>query len=183
MYLTTTRYVQYNVVMNDNNVPTSFDNTEALQVWAESIEREIAEITSNILPLQQQLDAAKEKLDLVRRLIHLSKPEAASSPKSINAAPPSQQALALPVIEDRIEEILRSSGKPMHISELRTSLIQMGVPLPGRGDEANIILRLRRASDRFIRTARGTYALTSWNLPKYKPAPKKKAIRMQRRKM
>jgi len=168
--------------MTDKNVPTSLVSNDALQVWAENIEREIAEITSSIIPLQQQLDAAREKLDLVRRLIHLSSPGAASLPRSTDAVPPSPQAPPFPVIEDRIEEILRSSGKPMHISELRTSLIQMGVPLPGRGDEANIILRLRRASDRFVRTERGTYALMSWNMPEYSPAPSKKTVRRQRRK-
>ena len=161
--------------MDENNVLTSC-NIESLQAWAENIEREIAKITSSIIPLQQQLDAAKEKLDLVKRLIHLSSPGAPLSSGKIDPAPPSQQIPVLPMIEDRIEEILSSSGKPMHISELRTSLIQMGVPLPGRGDEANIILRLRRANDRFVRTERGTYALTAWNLPEYSPAPKRKRV-------
>ena len=168
--------------MTEKNVPTSFESVEALQAWTEDIEREIAEITSNILPLQQQLDAAHEKLDLVRRLIHLSAPSATFLPRNADTVPPSPQVPVLPGIEDRIEEILSSSGKPMHISELRATLIQMGVPLPGRGDEANIILRLRRASSRFIRTERGTYALTSWKMPEYSPAPRKKTVRRPRRK-
>jgi hypothetical protein len=167
--------------MNENNVPTPYD-VKTLQAWAEDIEQEIAEIRKNILPLQQQLDAAKEKLDLVQRLIHLSSPQTTSSPININTATTLQQTPVLPAIEDRIEEILTAHGKPMHISELRNSLIQMGIPLPGRGDEANIILRLRRADDRFIRTERGVYALSSWNLPKYKPAPRKKTVRRQRSK-
>jgi len=165
--------------MNDDNVPTPYD-VQTLQVWAENIEQEIAEIKKNMLPLQQQLDAAKEKLDLVQRLIHLLSPQTTSSPKNIDTATSLEQTPTLPVIEDRIEDILTAQGKPMHISELRNSLIQMGIPLPGRGDEANIILRLRRASDRFVRTERGVYALVSWKLPKYKPAPRKKTVRRQR---
>jgi hypothetical protein len=167
--------------MENNNVPTSIESLEALQAWADDIEREIAQIKSKILPLQQQLDSAREKLDLIKRLIHLSAPGSNSYPGNVATISPSSQLSGPLTIEDHIEEILRSSGKPMHISELRTSLIQMGVPLPGRGDEANIILRLRRASDRFVRTERGIYALIAWNLPEYSPAPSKKKVPKRRR--
>ncbi len=166
--------------MTNKNVPTSFESAETLQAWTEAIEREIAEITSKIFPLQQRLDAAHEKLDLVQRLIHLSVPNANSFTRVTDIGSTSLHTTTPPGIEDHIEEILRTSGKPMHISELRTTLIQTGVPLPGRGDEANIILRLRRASDRFIRTERGTYALTAWNLPAYSPKTSMKRVPKRR---
>jgi hypothetical protein len=167
--------------MTEINVPTLFKNGKALQAWVDDIKHEIAEITSEILPLQQRLDAAHEKLDLVQRLIHLSATNTNTLPKNTDKIPKSSQVPVLPGIEDRIEEILTSSGKPMHISELRDKLIQMGVPLPGRGDEANIILRLRRASDRFMRTERGTYALNAWNLPEYSPTTSRKRVHKRRR--
>ena len=167
--------------MIDKSVRTSFENIEALQAWTETIEQEIKEITSEILPLQQQLDAAREKLDLVRRLIHLSTSKVVSPEGNVDTTPSPLQPVTLPGIEDHIEKVLRSQGKPVHISEIRASLIKMGVPLPGRGDEANIILRLRRANDRFIRTGRGTYALTEWNMPEYSPVPIKKTVRKQKK--
>jgi hypothetical protein len=68
----------------------------------------------------------------------------------------------------------------MHIRDIRNALIQKGVPLPGKGDEANIILRLRRDNARFIRTERGTYALVEWNLPAYAPAPRTKKVRRRK---
>ena len=160
--------------MVEKNVPTPFDSAETLQAWAVDIEREIAEITASILPLQQRLDAAREKLDLVRRLISISM-------RGNYGTLPASQATALPEIEDRIEEVLQSNGKPMHITDIRATLIRIGVPLPGRGDEANIILRLRRASERFVRTGRGTYALTAWKIPEYSPAPSRKRVRRRRR--
>ena len=167
--------------MENKNVPTTLSDAAALQVWAQQIESEIAEITSAMIPLQQRLDAAREKLDLVRRLIHLS---AGTSPST--AATPSSNSLSTstptpPDVEDRIEQILLQAGRPMHIREIRTALIEQGVPLPGRGDEANIILRLRRARDRFIRTERGTYALAAWKMPEYSPAPRKKTVRRRRK--
>jgi len=167
--------------MSDKIVLTGYESPDALKTWAKEIEREIAEIASSILPLQQRLEASREKLDLVRRLIHLSAPGAALPPKDANVVLSAPQAPTTLGVENHIEEVLRSNGKPMHIRDIRASLIQMGVPLPGRGDEANIILRLRRASDRFVRTERGTYALTEWNIPEYSPEPSKKKVRRQRR--
>ena len=167
--------------MENNIVPTSPGNIEVLKAWAENIEREINEINVTIIPLQKRLDASREKLDLVKRLIHLSAPSDISSLGTIDTTSIQPPTPVIPEIEDRIEEILISSGKPMHIRDIRSLLIKMGVPLPGRGDEANIILRLRRAGDRFIRTERGTYALSKWNMPKYSPAPSKKRIPKQRK--
>lgn len=167
--------------MKNENVPTPANDVAALQTWAQQIESEITEITSVIIPLQQRLDAAREKLDLVRRLIHLS---TGTSPSAAAAMSPNSSATSTstsPDVEDRIEQILLQTGHPMHIREIRTSLIERGVPLPGRGDEANIILRLRRARDRFIRTERGTYALAAWQMTEYAPAPRKKTIRKRKK--
>lgn len=161
--------------MNNEHVPT--DSAETLQRLAEEIESEIAELRSGILPLQQRLDAAREKLDLVHRLIHLSSPSNDSTSTQHGSASPSSSPLQL---EDYMERILLTAGTPLHIRQIRASLIEMGVPLPGKGDEANIILRLRRASDRFIRTERGTYALAAWNMPSYSPTPRKRKIRRHR---
>lgn len=167
--------------MKDKNVPTLPENEEALKAWAENIEREIAEITSSILPLQQRLEASREKYDLVQRLIHLSTPSSALSYKNTDISHSLPQAPTTIGVEDYIEDILRSNGKPMHIKEIRASLIHNGVPLPGRGDEANIILRLRRAVNRFVRSGRGIYALTEWNIPEYLPKSNKKRVRRQRK--
>lgn len=167
--------------MKDDKITPSPEGTDTLRILAENIEREIEETAAAILPLQQRLEAAREKLDLMRRLIHLSDPVTSPLQSYDKGAPSPSQSLVFPDIEDHIEEILRSSGKPMHIHGIRASLIQMGVPLPGRGDEANIILRLRRASDRFIRTERGTYALKSWDLPEYSPKIIKRKVSKRRR--
>lgn len=164
--------------MDKNGVSTPGNNLEALRAWADQIRSEIAAMNSRILPLQQQLDAAKEKLDLVNRLIHLADPSPIDVQLATASPPP--RHISPPGIEERIEAILRSSGKPIHIQEIRSSLIQMGVPLPGRGDEANIILRLRRDNNRFVRTGRGTYGLAEWNMPEYSPAPRKKRVSRRR---
>jgi hypothetical protein len=166
--------------MTSRIVPTEPDNPESLELWAQQIEREIAEITACLAPLQDRLAAAREKLDLINRLIHLSTPVRSRSIPISEASSPLSTPTFASGIEDRIEEILRSAGSPMHIRDIRNTLIQKGVPLPGKGDEANIILRLRRDTARFIRTERGIYALVDWNLPAYAPAPRKKRIRRRK---
>jgi hypothetical protein len=72
-------------------------------------------------------------------------------------------------IEDHVASLLEAEGAPLHITDIRNTLIERGVPLPGRGDEANIIVRLRRATDRFVRTGRGTYGSVSWGLEEVSP--------------
>jgi hypothetical protein len=68
-------------------------------------------------------------------------------------------------LEEAVASILGEAGAPLHVSDIRTRLISAGVRIPGKGDDANIIVRLRKAPDQFTRTARGTYALASWGLP------------------
>jgi len=166
--------------MDTRDVPTQYSSPESLGAWAEAIEKEIGEIAAEMMPLQQRLDAARERLDLVRRLIHLTGRGTPRSKAAAETGSPSIQQAALPDIEDRIEEVLRARGEPTHIREIRASLIERGVPLPGRGNEANIILRLRRASDRFVRTERGVYGLTSWDFPEYSPPSRKKKVRRRK---
>jgi hypothetical protein len=79
-----------------------------------------------------------------------------------------------PDLENAVEELLRAAGEPLHISSIRSALLTRCVPIPGRGDEANIILRLRRVEDRFTRTARGTYGLAEWGIPALKRKTRKR---------
>jgi len=154
---------------------------EDLAAWARGTEQEIDEIRGQMLPLEEQMAAASERLDLIRRLMGLAdsakrQPTASprSSPRGERAGgkvPPGAS------VEDHAEAILAEKGEPMHIGALRDALIERGVPLPGRGDEANVIVRLRRDETRFTRTGRGTYGLAAWGLPAVAPTRHKKVRR------
>jgi hypothetical protein len=54
------------------------------------------------------------------------------------------------------EQILRASSKPMHVKVLAQKLMDIGIPLPGRGDIVNLVSRLHH-SPKFKRVGRGTY--------------------------
>jgi hypothetical protein len=146
--------------------PMEIEQTAPLKNWAEAAEREIRQITAEIAPLQERLAAAKERLDLIHRLMKLMEktpPTSALNVQPLERTTPRQTNNN--DIEGQIEHVLKEAGGPMHVTNIRQSLIDRGVPLPGRGDEANIILRMRRCEERFARTGRGVYALKSWGLP------------------
>jgi len=64
--------------------------------------------------------------------------------------------------------VLEESGKPLHISDLRHALEQKGVPIPGKGTDANVIVYLSR-SDEVCRVGKGLYALRTWGVPEVPP--------------
>lgn len=149
-----------------------------LEAWASATEKELEEIRAEMVPLEERMAAARERLDLIRRLIGLAEggmkspapmPSATTKINSEQASVPSGVD-----IEAQLVGILKEAGQPLHIKALREALIERGVPLPGRGDEANIIVRLRRDEGQFTRTGRGMYALTAWGLPAVNPTRRRK---------
>src|SRR6266545_1218951 len=152
-----------------------------LEAWALATEREIDEIRTQMLPLEERMGAARERLDLIRRLIGLADGSKRHPPAQSKRSPSGDSAEGIvppgATVEDHVEAILAKRGEPMHIRALREALIEQGVPLPGRGDEANIIVRLRRDEARFTRTGRGTYGLAAWGLPAVAPTQRRKVRR------
>jgi len=163
--------------MSEKDILSEIGSLNSLWEWAARLQNEIDEITTSLIPLQQQRDAAVAKLELVRRLINLSNQEREQVSSSESLPSAETQPVATMQLEDRVEAMLSSQGKPMHIRDIYDNLIKLGVPMPGKGQEANIILRLRRDSNRFVRTGRGTYALVAWKLPTYTPTKKRRKVR------
>lgn len=60
---------------------------------------------------------------------------------------------------DNVVRILKSHGSPMTVSEIQQELLVRGIPLPGKGDTANLIARFQRSSGRIVRVGRGLYDL------------------------
>jgi hypothetical protein len=146
-----------------------------LRVWSASLSQEIADLRAELQRCQSALAEAEEKQALVQRLLELDgqPSEPLPNPNGDEAGEPSRRATtmtrrAVPTshdLEDAVAAILEEAKKPLHVSDIRLRLISEGVRIPGRGDDANVIVRLRKAPERFTRTARGTYALASWRLP------------------
>jgi hypothetical protein len=140
-----------------------------LEEWRSNLAQLADRLRSEIRAKQAELARIDERLSLIGRLIQVDTegtPPAAARPYP-NVDPPvsgTAPATTGSELEDAVEAILRESGAPQHISAIRSQLLARGVPIPGRGDEANIIVRLRRLNSRFTRTARGTYGLAVWGV-------------------
>ena len=151
-----------------------------LSTWRASLARQVEELRQAITTHQAELAQVEEKLALVTKLIDAESRGQVSS-LDINGADEAATSLLQPSsqlsrpadLETTVEEILRDAGAPLHISDIRGALLERGVPIPGRGDDANIIVRLRRYDERFTRTARGTYGLAEWGLAALKTTKRK----------
>jgi hypothetical protein len=137
--------------------------------WAAFLDGQIEFLRAEFQRCQAALADAEERRALVRRLLELDK----GAPANGNAADRDPEVdsthhrigtTANSELEEAVADILGEAGGPLHVSDIRTRLIDAGVRIPGKGDDANIIVRLRKAPDQFTRTARGTYALASWGL-------------------
>jgi hypothetical protein len=145
---------------------------EDLLAWQERLTGQVEELRAEISFKQEMLAQVEERLALVTKLLEvesrahglLSSSSHDGSPSPLASAKGQSALLDTHALEDQVEEVLRAAGEPMHISAIRDALLARAVPIPGRGDDANIIVRLRRLQDRFTRTARGTYGLTEWGL-------------------
>jgi len=160
---------------------SSDPDVAGLSAWQTGLARQADELRAEILNKQNQLTQVEERLTLVSKLIEVETRTQVGSPTNGGGAPtvlpvPStvQPPSATLGLEEAVEEILRDAGAPLHISDIHKALVARGAAIPGRGDDANIIVRLRRFEDRFTRTARGTYGLAEWGIPAVKSATRKR---------
>jgi hypothetical protein len=134
-----------------------------LSAWADRLRLEVVALRRELEDNKQSLIRAEERLELVNRLLALDGvrlPVADLEPPAVFREPNTVGA----DLEEAVVSILEECSEPLHIGRIRELLIERGVAIPGRGDEANIILRLRRREDLFTRTARGTYGLAARGL-------------------
>jgi hypothetical protein len=87
-----------------------------------------------------------------------------------------------PDLLDECTDLMQRNEEPIHIAELLEKLQKKGIRIPGRGNEANLLSRLHKADDRFVRTGRGTYYLKGKEFPEVPPqrTKKKKVLKRSR---
>lgn len=137
--------------MNDN--PDNARMTE-IKGWIELEREHLRALERQIGPLLEEQAIAKERLGLLERL----RDTFAAGKHDVASLEPIALQPAPKALEEAAEEVLRSAGRPMHVSRIRRELVKRGVAIPGQGLDANVITRLAR-SPRFVRVARGTYSL------------------------
>jgi hypothetical protein len=144
-----------------NEIPT----LDSLIKWRSQVTEEIERFKVELSHLQIRLNESNERLELIDKLLELGNKE-------------KKETIKFPTYTDNLidgcEVILREIGKPMHIRELHLGLLKKGIPIPGKGNQANVIARLQRSEGRIIRTGHGMYGLPEFGLPEKKPVRKRK---------
>ena len=119
-------------------------NLENLVATRDQLAKALDEARNQMARLKSSVSTMEERLQLVSRLIEVEeRTEAELAPPALGerfewSAPPNTQTVRSfdDQLETEVERILESAGRPLHISEIRSELIQNGVPIPGRGDDA-----------------------------------------------
>ncbi len=155
----------YNARMKPNT------RVEELRRWRAEARQELDKAQAKLASLQKQIEETQERIKLIDQLLTLE--------ESGNFANTRNSRADSDVLLDACERLLRDAGKPLHIKELQAALLEEGIPLPGRGTEANLIVRLRRSNGRFIRTGRGTYGLPEFGLPEVTPVRRRKTTKQR----
>lgn len=144
---------------------------ETIQLWLDEVIRHIRESQSEIDRLRSEISADKRREAALRAL--LSADSAENQPEE-NSVLPAKEENTSPLnpmkhpIERGALAILKERGQPIHITDLRSELIARGIPIPGKGTDANVIIYLARAPE-VCRIGRGLYALKEWSIPQVPP--------------
>jgi len=143
-----------------NKIPT----VDTLITWRSQIIEDLETMKVELSLLQVKIKESNERVELIDKLLTIENREE----KESNKIPENIIGLI-----GECEIILREAGKPMHINELHMDLIKKGIPIPGKGNQANVIARIQRSDGRIIRTGHGVYGLPEFGLPERKPVRKR----------
>lgn len=120
--------------------------------------------------LQRRITQNEQRIQLVDELLAI---EGFESPSARTTGEPD-------TLLNVCEEIMVANNRPMHIRELHEALLARGVMIPGRGTEANLIVRLQRSEGRFVRVGRGMYAPKGLDIPAAKPVRVRRTAQRRR---
>src|SRR5262245_31866857 len=124
---------------------------EELRQWLAEASADFKRAQADVAAAQQRVEACRERIRLLERLMAVEGcPHPEFAVESAKESGPADEIL------DACEALVQSAGRPLHISELHAALLKEGTPIPGRGTEANLLVRLHRSNGRFVRTGRGT---------------------------
>jgi hypothetical protein len=140
-----------------------------------TLQARLAEIEEQLRPLQDEAVKLRTQLDLVTKLLHVTKGEGtvAEPPQQVQFA---EATTSGKLVADNVAEILMTAGTPLHISQIRTNYLETGRTIPGKGTYANLLAYMVR-DRRFIRVAKGTYALSGRTALPAEPAKRRKKRR------
>jgi hypothetical protein len=144
---------------------------EELLRWKTEAVAELEKAQAGVVAAQQQFEACRERLRLLDRLLAVEGgPEVDNSNQENSMRAAHEPTAPVDDLLDACEKVVQNAGRPLHIKELHAALLNGGIPIPGRGTEANLLVRLHRSNGRFVRTGRGTFAPVSMGVQEVRPS-------------
>lgn len=120
-----------------------------LQKWYEEARTELEQAQQQLTAQQQRVNELEQKVTSYENLLVLE----GALPESYSATGELNSDTLIQVVEDALYD----SEGPLHLSSIRDALYREGIPIPGKGTDANIISRLQRSNGRIVRVGRGMY--------------------------
>jgi len=139
---------------------------------------------AELAAITEELRRAEREVQLITEVIRVRNEEGeeAKPPRSVPIVP-EQPDLAVdsqkPRLAEAVVEVLRRHGKVMHIQELTAAVRRAGIPIPGRGESANLIAHIRPHPE-VVRPVRGVYGLREWGIEEAVPRPRRRRRRSSR---
>lgn len=151
------------------------ERVEELRRWKAEAIAELEAAQAGLATAQRRVEACRERLRLLDRLLAVeSGREAVTSSQESPMQTAQEPTPRADELLDACEKVVRNAGRPLHIKELRAAVLNEGVPIPGRGTEANLLVRLHRSNGRFVRTGRGTFAPVSMGAQEVRPTQRRR---------
>jgi len=159
--------------------------TETLAVSAALLREQIGTKKTTLAGLAEDLRRAERELQLITELIRVRGEDVGMVDSQLIVAAPTSEAEIVPDgsgprLADAVVELLRRQGKAMHIQELTVAVRKAGIPIPGRGESANVIAHIRSHPE-VVRPVRGVYGLREWGIQEATTRPRKRRRRASRR--
>lgn len=128
-------------------------DSDKLRVWRDDAVSARDTILGELGEFQKKARAAEQRVRLFDDLLALE----GVSPDA-NVQVPGQSPIGDALI-DAVERIIIDSGEPQRVGAIHAALLRQGIPMPGRGNEANLIAKIQRSGGRIVRVARGLYGV------------------------
>jgi len=143
------------------------DRLSELRTWRAEVVERLSELRVRLDQTSADMKEAEQRLQLLDGLLAIEDPGG-----------PTSTALVSPAVSDSdflsaCESLIREAGKPLHIKDLHRALLDGGIPIPGRGTEANVISRVQRSNGRITRVGRGMYAIPEFGMEESRPTKRR----------
>ncbi len=155
-----------------------------IQSWLNEISDRIRLNSSEVDRLRSEISADKRREAALRALLAADSDDKALSEHDSFEKEVADKTVVQHPVERGAIEVLKAHGRPVHVTDLREQLISRGIPIPGKGADANVIIYLARSPE-ICRVGRGLYALGEWGVPQVpnrrrRSKRKKKRTRLRR---